>query len=97
FVLYPSSFSLHPFLSSFILFMITGTFLDEITHDIPYQNWGREEWTRDFQAMRAIGMDTDILIRAGYQDKATFDSRILRQLHPHLILQEDHVGIFPDL
>lgn len=25
---------------------ITGTFLDEITHDIPSQNWGQEEWAR---------------------------------------------------
>ena len=27
---------------------IRGTFLDEISHDIPHQNWGREEWDRDF-------------------------------------------------
>ena len=27
---------------------ITGTFLDEITHDIPSQNWGEEEWAADF-------------------------------------------------
>lgn len=30
---------------------ITGTFLDEITHEIPSQNWGPAEWTRDFDAM----------------------------------------------
>jgi hypothetical protein len=77
--------------------MITGTFLDEITHDIPYQNWGREEWSRDFRAMRSIGIDTVILIRAGYQDKATYDSKVLRKLHPHLIVQEDLVGLFLDL
>ncbi len=23
---------------------ITGTFLDEISHDIPHQNWGEAEW-----------------------------------------------------
>ena len=23
---------------------ITGTFLDEISHDIPHQNWGAKEW-----------------------------------------------------
>ena len=28
---------------------ITGTFLDEISHDIPHQNWGFEEWERDFK------------------------------------------------
>ena len=25
---------------------ITGTFLDEISHDIPHQNWGEKEWDR---------------------------------------------------
>jgi len=37
---------------------ITGTFLDEITHDIPTQNWGPADWARDFDAMKAIGIDT---------------------------------------
>ena len=26
---------------------IKGTFLDEISHDIPHQNWGEAEWDRD--------------------------------------------------
>ena len=25
---------------------ITGTFLDEISHDIPHQNWGKKEWSQ---------------------------------------------------
>ena len=25
---------------------ITGTFLDEISHDIPHQNWGEKDWYR---------------------------------------------------
>ena len=36
---------------------ITGTFLDEISHDIPHQNWGRAEWDRDFASMKSIGID----------------------------------------
>jgi len=64
---------------------ITGTFLDEITHDIPCQNWGARDWARDFDAMREVGIDTVILIRAGYKHQATFDSQVLR----------DHVGILP--
>ena len=59
--------------------MITGTFLDEITHDIPSQNWGPDEWARDFDAMRAVGIDTVILIRAGYRHQATFASRVLAE------------------
>jgi hypothetical protein len=74
--------------------MITGTFLDEISHDIPSANWGPEEWKRDFAAMKADGIDTVILIRAGYRDRATFDSPTLRRLHPHLIVQADLVALF---
>ncbi len=58
---------------------ITGTFLDEITHDIPSANWGAQEWAADFDAMRAVGIDTVILIRAGYRDRATFDSQVLQR------------------
>ena len=30
---------------------INATFLDEISWDIPHQNWGVEEWDKDFRAM----------------------------------------------
>lgn len=43
---------------------ITGTFLDEISHDIPHQNWGEKEWDNDFANMKAIGIDTVIMIRS---------------------------------
>jgi hypothetical protein len=56
---------------------ITGTFLDEISHDIPHQNWGPEEWERDFGAMRAIGIDTVILIRSGHKRWLTYPSDVL--------------------
>lgn len=56
---------------------ITGTFLDEITFDIPSQNWGHAEWTRDFDAMRAIGIDTVIIIRGGLRRKTLFPSRVI--------------------
>ncbi len=74
--------------------MITGTFLDEISHDIPSCNWDAEDWDRDFQAMKAIGIDTVIVIRAGYRDKAAFDSKVLRKLHPTLIASDDLIGLF---
>jgi hypothetical protein len=56
---------------------LTGTFLDEISHDIPHQNWGYTEWDRDFQAMHAIGIDTVILIRSGYKRWLTYPSDVL--------------------
>ena len=56
---------------------ITGTFLDEISHDIPHQNWGEAEWDLDFQYMKAIGIDTVIMIRSGYRKFITYPSRYL--------------------
>jgi len=76
---------------------ITGTFLDEITHDIPSNNWGRKEWTRDFRIMRLIGIDTVILIRAGWGRKAAYPSKVLGEcagIHP---VYEDLVAMFLDL
>jgi len=55
---------------------ITGTFLDEITFDIPSQNWGPAEWRADFDAMRAIGIDTVIIIRAGLRRETLFPSKV---------------------
>mgnify|MGYP002262062896 CR=1 FL=1 len=56
---------------------ITGTFLDEISHDIPHQNWGLKEWDLDFQYMKLIGIDTVILIRSGYRKFITYPSEYL--------------------
>lgn len=56
---------------------IKGTFLDEISHDIPHQNWGEEEWDRDFGYMKSAGIDTVILIRCGYRRWQTFPSEVL--------------------
>ena len=56
---------------------ITGTFLDEISHDIPHQNWGAKEWDQDFRYMKAIGIDTVIMIRSGYRKFITWPSKYL--------------------
>ena len=56
---------------------ITGTFLDEISHDIPHQNWGEKEWDADFAYMKAIGIDTVIDIRCGYRKFITYPSPYL--------------------
>jgi len=69
---------------------ITGTFLDEISHDIPHQNWGAADWERDFQAMQSIGIDTVILIRSGYKRWLSYPSKVLIEQQgchpPHLDL-----------
>jgi hypothetical protein len=61
---------------------ITGTFLDEITHDIPSQNWGHKEWRQEFQLYSEIGIDTVIIIRAGYQNKCIFPAKTIPDLLP---------------
>lgn len=58
---------------------ISGTFIDEISHDIPSANWGETEWADDFDVMKSIGIDTVILIRAGYKDRMTFNSETLQK------------------
>jgi hypothetical protein len=57
---------------------ITGTFIDEISHDIPHQNWGRIEWDRDFAHMKSVGIDTVIMIRSGYRRFITYPSAYLQ-------------------
>ena len=56
---------------------ISGTFLDEISHDIPHQNWSKKEWDRDFAYMKQMGIDTVILIRCGYKRQMTYSSEYL--------------------
>ncbi len=60
---------------------ITGTFIDEISHDIPHQNWGASEWEQDFKYMKAAGINTVILIRCGYRKFLTYPSDFLMQKH----------------
>ncbi len=57
--------------------LLTGTFLDEISHDIPHQNWGPAEWEKDFQHMKSAGIDTVIMIRSGYRKFITYPSAYL--------------------
>lgn len=52
-------------------------FLDEISHDIPHQNWGEREWEQDFIHMKSIGIDTVIMIRSGYRKFITYPSKHL--------------------
>jgi hypothetical protein len=65
-----------------ILPRISGTFLDEITHDIPSQNWTERHWRREFELYKRIGIDTLIIIRAGYRNKCIYPSKVLGELLP---------------
>lgn len=76
---------------------ITGTFLDEISHDIPHQNWGPEEWDADFQHMKNMGIDTVILIRCGYKNWLTYPSAVLQQEEGAYAPPTDLVRLFLEL
>jgi hypothetical protein len=77
---------------------ITGTFIDEITCDIPSQNWGKEEWKQEFDSMKEAGIDTVILIRAGYREMWAYKSEVVASygwadLADFLLDQSDRCGI----
>lgn len=76
---------------------ITGTFLDEISHDIPHQNWGAKEWDTDFAHMKQMGIDTVIMIRCGYRQFLTFPSTYLINTHGCFNPPIDLVQLFLDL
>lgn len=76
---------------------ITGTFIDEISHDIPHQNWGAQEWDRDFGHMKAVGIDTVILIRSGYRRFITYPSTYLQRGHGCYAPPVDLVKLFLEL
>ena len=73
---------------------ITGTFLDEITHDIPSQNWGELEWHKEFVLYREVGIDTVVIIRGGYRDRCVFPSSAVPGCLP---VKQDLAAMFLDL
>ncbi|WP_423128918.1 DUF4434 domain-containing protein [Gaoshiqia sp. Z1-71] len=76
---------------------IKGTFLDEISHDIPHQNWGRKEWDHDFAYMKEIGINSVILIRSGYRKWLTYPSQILTTREGAYTPPVDLVQLFLEL
>ncbi len=59
-------------------FPITGTFIDEITYDIPASNWSDKEWADELDNMKAVSIDTLIFIRGGMGRKTVFPSKVLK-------------------
>jgi hypothetical protein len=78
---------------------VTGTFLDEITWDIPSQNWGYDKWNKDFAAMKTMGIDTVILIRGAFARYMTFRSEVLMKYEGTYMYEPafDLLGMFLDL
>ncbi|MCW3092945.1 MAG: Tat pathway signal protein [Ferruginibacter sp.] len=76
---------------------ITGTFIDEISHDIPHQNWGYAEWNNDFKYMKAVGINTVIMIRSGYRRFITYPSKYLQKQYGCYYPPVDLVRLFLEL
>lgn len=76
---------------------ITATFIDEISHDIPHQNWGSKEWAQDFGHMKKMGIDTVVLIRAGYRKFLSYPSEYLIENHGCFPPSQDLVKLFLEL
>ena len=77
--------------------MIKATFLDEISHDIPHHNWGFDEWDKDFEHMKMIGIDTVVMIRCGYRKWITYPSKVLKESVNTHEPSVDLVGMFLEL
>lgn len=73
---------------------ISGTFIDEISHDIPHQNWGEKEWENDFRLMKVVGIDTVIMIRGGYKKFITWPSAYLMKNHSCYAPSQDLLELF---
>ena len=62
------------------IYPITGTFIDDITYDIPASNWSNEQWANDLDNMKAVGMDTIVLMRSIFYEKGMYPSKIFSTL-----------------
>ncbi len=76
---------------------ITSTFIDEITGDIPDQNWTAEDWDRDFQAMKAVGITSVTMIRCGNGRYMAYPSQVLHREMGCYLPPVDLVRLFLDL
>ncbi len=72
---------------------LTGTFLDEISFDIPHHNWGVEEWDRDFQAMKAIGIHRVIMIRCAHRNFMTYDSKVIPRVNSSYVMHKPPIDL----
>ncbi|MDR1393014.1 MAG: DUF4434 domain-containing protein [Bifidobacteriaceae bacterium] len=76
---------------------ISGTFLDEVTCDIPGHNWGAEQWAVEFDSFVAVGIDTVILIRSGWGPRLSHPTAVLRSKVSTLPVYADMVELFLNL
>lgn len=71
-------------------FPITATFIDEVTYDIPAQNWSDDQWREDLDNMKNVGIDTLVIMRSVFYDKCLYPSKHFKGL---LEEGEDFLGM----
>lgn len=72
---------------------VTGTFLDEISFDIPHHNWGVKEWDRDFQAMKAMGIHRVIMIRCAHKNFMTYNSKVIPRVNGSYVMHKPPIDL----
>ena len=56
---------------------ISATFIDEISYDVPSSNWTNEEWAKDLDNMKEVGIDTLVFIRGWFYGRCIYPSKVL--------------------
>lgn len=74
-------------------FPIAATFIDEVTYDIPAQNWSNEQWSKDLEYMQDIGINTVVIMRSVFYNKCLYPSKIFPSLKEE---GEDFIGYILD-
>lgn len=54
---------------------ITGTFIDEVSYDIPSSNWSKKQWQDDFDNMQEVGINTLVIIRSSLYNRCLYKSK----------------------
>lgn len=72
---------------------INATFIDEVTYDIPSQNWSFEQWAKDLDNMAEVGIDTLVIMRSVFYDKCLYPSKHFPSLKEE---GEDFIGFILD-
>lgn len=54
---------------------ITGTFIDDVTYDMPSSNWTEKQWKKEFDYMKKFGLDTLIITRGSFYSQSVYPSK----------------------
>ena len=80
--------------------IVSGTFLDGMASDIPSNNFTADDWRKQFDVFKEMGIDTVVFIRVGCNDSAMYRSPVMNttlyeepDLLEQLLAEADRTGI----